>query len=242
MSGEPSWLLEARGLTAFYGPSQVLHGCSLSVAQGECVAVLGRNGVGKTTLVHALGGLMPIRDGSVIFDGEDLTHQPSEKRLAAGLTLVPQGHRVFGSLTVAENLAVAARGQDRTMAWHTQEVLERFPILRDRADQSAASLSGGQQQMLAVARALLGNGRLVLMDEPSEGLDPHRVALIGRIIRELKRRHTSVLLIEQRVTFAVNIADRVAFMERGEIVETVDGDEVRSDPASVARNLGLMVA
>lgn len=239
-------LLEAGGLTAFYGPSQVLHGCTIDVAAGECVAVLGRNGVGKTTLVHALAGLLPIRDGSVLLDGQDLTHRPAEKRLAAGMTLVPQGHRVFRSLTVAENLAVAARqpshdGASQTM-WQTEDVLERFPILAERAEQSAASLSGGQQQMLAVARAMLGNGRLMLMDEPSEGLDPHRVALIGRIVRELKDRGTAVLLIEQRVAFALKVADRVAFMERGEIVETVAGDEVRADPASVARNLGLMVA
>lgn len=234
-------LLEAHGLTAFYGPSQVLHGCSIDVADGECVAVLGRNGVGKTTLVHALTGLMPITAGSVQLDGQDLTHRPAEKRLAAGLTLVPQGHRVFRSLTVAENLAVAVRQQDQAGAWRTDDVLQRFPILDERAEQSAASLSGGQQQMLAVARALLGNGRLMVMDEPSEGLDPHRVALIGRILAELKDRGTAILLIEQRVAFALKVADRVAFMERGEIVETVSGDEVRADPESVARNLGLMV-
>jgi branched-chain amino acid transport system ATP-binding protein len=234
-------LLEAHGLTAFYGPSQVLHGCSIDVADGECVAVLGRNGVGKTTLVHALTGLMPITAGSVRLDGQDLTHRPVEKRLAAGLTLVPQGHRVFRSLTVAENLAVAVRQQDQAGAWRTDDVLQRFPILDERAEQSAASLSGGQQQMLAVARALLGNGRMMVMDEPSEGLDPHRVALIGRILAELKDRGTAILLIEQRVAFALKVADRVAFMERGEIVETVSGDEVRADPESVARNLGLMV-
>ncbi|CAN5641268.1 ABC transporter ATP-binding protein [soil metagenome] len=234
-------LLEAHGLTAFYGPSQVLHGCSIDVADGECVAVLGRNGVGKTTLVHALTGLMPITAGSVRLDGQDLAHRPVEKRLAAGLTLVPQGHRVFRSLTVAENLAVAVRQQNQAGAWRTDDVLQRFPILDERAEQSAASLSGGQQQMLAVARALLGNGRLMVMDEPSEGLDPHRVALIGRILAELKDRGTAILLIEQRVAFALKVADRVAFMERGEIVETVSGDEVRADPESVARNLGLMV-
>jgi branched-chain amino acid transport system ATP-binding protein len=233
-------LLEARDLDTYYGPSQVLHGCSIEVGEGECLAVLGRNGVGKTTLVHSLSGLIEIRKGHVRLGGEDLTHAPPEKRLVAGMTLVPQGHRVFKSLTVTENLTVAERRTGAEEAWTVDDVYDRFPILRERARQSAGNLSGGQQQMLAVGRAMLGNGRLVLMDEPSEGLDPQRVALIGDIIAELKQRGTSVLLVEQRVAFALRVADRVAFMVRGEVVESLDGDAVRADPDIVTRHLGLV--
>lgn len=232
-------LLDAQGLTAFYGPSQVLHGTSIHVDAGECVALLGRNGVGKTTLVHALGGLMATRSGTVTLGGTELSGKPPEKRLAAGLTLVPQGHRVFRSLTVEENLQVAVRpaGAD---GWTIADVYDRFPILEERARQSAGNLSGGQQQMLAVGRAMVGNGSIVLMDEPSEGLDPHRVALIGAIIGELKERGTAILLVEQRVAFALKVADRVAFMVRGEVVETLDAEAVRADPGSVTRHLGLV--
>lgn len=233
-------LLEARGLDTFYGPSQVLHECDIDVREGECLALLGRNGVGKTTLVHSLSGLLPLAAGSVTFAGQDISSLPPEKRLVAGMTLVPQGHRVFKSLTVEENLEVCLRRNAASDDWGMDEVYERFPILAQRTSQSAGSLSGGQQQMLAVAQALLGNGRLVLMDEPSEGLDPQRVALIASIVRELKARGTSVLLVEQRVAFALQSADRVAFMARGQVTETLDADVVRDDPEVVTRNLGLV--
>jgi branched-chain amino acid transport system ATP-binding protein len=235
-------LLEAQGLDTYYGPSQILHGCSIDVAEGECVALLGRNGVGKSTLIHTLGGLAPVKAGTVRLDGQDITSWPPERRLAAGMTLVPQGHRVFRSLTVEENLMVAERKSSGAGAWNRDDVLARFPILGDRAAQSAGSLSGGQQQMLAVGRAMLGNGRLMLMDEPSEGLDPQRVALIGSILNEVKGRGTAVLLVEQRVNFALRVADRVAFMVRGEIVEVLDGDVVRADPSAVTVHLGLVAS
>lgn len=232
-------LLEARELDTFYGPSQVLHGCSIEVEEGECLTILGRNGVGKTTLVHSLAGLLPVRRGTVALDGRDITGLAPEKRLAAGLTLVPQGHRIFRSLTVEENLQVAVRRGQRT-GWTLDDVYDRFPILQDRVRQSAGSLSGGQQQMLAVGRALLGNGRIMLMDEPSEGLDPHRVALIGSIIDELRQRGTAVLLVEQRVAFALKVADRVAFMSRGAVADTRSCEQVRADPKIVMDNLGLV--
>ena len=234
-------LLDAAGLDAYYGPSQVLHGCAVQVAEGECLALLGRNGVGKTTLVHALSGMHPLKAGTVTYDGQDITGFAPEKRLKHGITLVPQGHRVFRSLTVEENLSVATRPAVDG-GWTTKDVFERFPILSERAHQAAGSLSGGQQQMLAVGRAMLGNGRLMLMDEPSEGLDPQRVSLMAQIIEEVKGRGTSVLLVEQRVNFALKIADRVAFMVRGEIAETLPGEQVRKDPSIVTRNLGLVGA
>jgi branched-chain amino acid transport system ATP-binding protein len=232
-------LLEATGLETYYGPSQILHGCGIDVAEGECVALLGRNGVGKTTLVNTLAGLLPAKAGTVHFDGKDITGLAPERRLKAGMTLVPQGHRVFRSLTVDENLVVAQRPAGAG-GWSRDDVFERFPILQERSQQSAGSLSGGQQQMLAVGRAMLGNGRVVLMDEPSEGLDPQRVALIGSIIAEVKARGTAVLLVEQRVAFALKMADRVAFMVRGEVIDVLDIAEVRRDPDVVTRHLGLV--
>jgi len=232
-------LLEATDLDAFYGPSQVLHGCAVDVSEGECVALLGRNGVGKTTLVHTLAGLHAAKRGTVSFEGRDITHLTPEKRFRRGITLVPQGHRIFRSLTVAENLSVALRPVPQG-GWQLEDVFDRFPILTERADQEAGSLSGGQQQMLAVGRAMLGNGRLMLMDEPSEGLDPQRVALMADIIKEVKGRGTSVLLVEQRVAFALKVAERVAFMVRGEIAETLPAETVRRDASIVTRNLGLV--
>jgi branched-chain amino acid transport system ATP-binding protein len=235
-------LLEAKGLDTHYGHSQILHGCGIDIAQGECVALLGRNGVGKSTLVHTLAGLTEATAGTVALDGTDVTGWPPERRLDAGMTLVPQGHRVFRSLTVEENLQVAERKRGVDGAWTMADVLDRFPILGDRAAQSAGSLSGGQQQMLAVGRAMLGNGRVMLMDEPSEGLDPRRVALIGSIVEEVKARGTAVLLVEQRVKFALKVADRVAFMVRGEVVEVLDGATVRAEPSAVAVHLGLVAS
>ena len=235
-------LLDATGLDTFYGPSQVLHGCTIDVAEGECLALLGRNGVGKSTLVHTLAGHIPLKAGTVHLDGADITSWAPEKRLAGGVTLVPQGHRVFRSLTVKENLEVSQRRGAAADAWTMADVLERFPILADRHHQPAGSLSGGQQQMLAVGRAMLGNGRLVLMDEPSEGLDPKRVALIGSIVAELKARGTSILLVEQRVAFALKVADRAAFMVRGEIVEVLPGEQVRAAPDLVTTHLGLVAS
>ncbi len=233
-------LIEAERIDAFYGPGQVLHGCTVTVGDGECLALLGRNGAGKTTLVHVLAGLHAARGGRVVFDGVDITALPPEKRLRAGIALVPQGHRVFRSLTVEQNLEVAVRRSEG--GWSISDVYDRFQILGQRQSQLAGNLSGGQQQMLAVGRAMVANARLILMDEPSEGLDPQRVALVGSIIDEIRARGSAVLLVEQRVKFAVGIADRVAFMSRGEITEEYPSSVVREDPTIVTRALGLTVA
>lgn len=232
-------LIEAERLDAFYGPGQVLHGCSVNVAEGECLTLLGRNGAGKSTLVHVLAGMHPAKGGRIVFDGRDITGLPPEKRLRAGIALVPQGHRVFRSLTVEQNLDVAQRMTDG--GWAIADVYERFPILGQRRSQFAGNLSGGQQQMLAVGRAMVANARLILMDEPSEGLDPQRVALMGSIIDEIRARGSAVLLVEQRVKFAVGIADRIAFMTRGEITEEYQSQVVKEDPSIVTRALGLTV-
>ena len=228
-------LLEIIDLVAHHGPGQVLYGIGLEVAAGECLAVLGRNGMGKTTLVHTVAGLHPATAGRIVQDGVDVTDVTAEQRSRTGMALVPQGHRVFGSLTVAENLAVAARPGPHDLA----SVMTRFPILQERADQRAGDLSGGQQQILVVARALVANPRLVLMDEPSEGLDPRRVAMVTRMVEDLVGAGSGVLLVEQRLGFALRVATRVAVMERGSLTLVEDADAARSDPATLHDLLGL---
>lgn len=228
-------LLEIHDLVAHHGSGQVLYGIGLEVAAGECLAVLGRNGMGKTTLVHTVAGLHPATAGRIVVDGVDVTAMTAEQRSRAGMALVPQGHRVFGSLTVAENLAVAARPGPHDMA----SVMARFPILGERADQHAGDLSGGQQQLLVVARALVANPRVVLMDEPSEGLDPRRVAMVTGMVEDLLAAGSGVLLVEQRLGFALRIATRVAVMERGSLTLVEDAAAARTDPTTLHDLLGL---
>lgn len=227
-------LLDARGIDAHYGSSHVLHDAAVQVEAGECLAVLGRNGMGKTTLVHVLAGLHPVSSGTVRFKDVDITGMSAQARNHRGMALVPQGHRVFGSLTVAENLAVAAR--DRSSIG---DVMTRFPILADRRLQFAGNMSGGQQQILALARALVADADLVLMDEPSEGLDPKRIGQVGEVIRDLTARGCAVLLVEQRVTFALEAADHVAIMERGSIESVTTVADARAHPERIRAQLGL---
>jgi len=228
-------VLEVRDLTTHHGSGQVLYGVSLAVGAGECLAVLGRNGMGKTTLVHTVAGLHPATGGQVLLDEVDVTTVAAEQRNRAGMALVPQGHRVFGSLTVTENLAVAARPGPHDV----ESVLDRFPILRTRSGQRAGNLSGGQQQVLVVARALVANPAVVLMDEPSEGLDPRRVGMVVRMVDDLVAAGTGVLLVEQRVGFALRVATRVAIMERGTITREMDVADARGDPEAIHDLLGL---
>lgn len=228
-------MLEVVDLDAHHGPGQVLHGLSLTLGAGTCLAVLGRNGMGKTTLVRTLMGLHPTSSGRIVLDGHDLTARDARARQAAGMALVGQGHRVFRSLTVAENLAVV-RGADPA---RQARVLDRFPILSQRLGQVAASLSGGQQKMLMVGRALMADARVVLMDEPSEGLDPTRVARVAEAVTDLVDRGRGVLLVEQRLSFALEVADHVAVMERGVLVTHLTADEARGDPGALRRHLGL---
>lgn len=228
-------MLEVDGLTAHHGTGQVLHGVSLRVDAGECLVVLGRNGMGKTTLVHTIAGLHPASAGRVLLHGTDVTALPAEDRSDRGLALVPQGHRVFGSLSVRENLSVAARPG----RWSLADVLARFPILSDRAHQAAVTLSGGQQQILALARAMAANPTVVLMDEPSEGLDPRRVDQVVRVVEDLVAAGGVVLLVEQRVSVALRVADRVAILERGAVERTMDAAAARGDPGELQRLLGL---
>jgi branched-chain amino acid transport system ATP-binding protein len=193
----PEPVLAVADVHTYYGDSHVLHGVSLGVAPGEVVAILGRNGMGKTTLIRSVVGFTPPRRGRVSFKGDDITGWAPFRRIERGMALVPQGRRVFASLSVRENLDVARGGAGR---WDRERVFSLFPRLRERAPNRANKLSGGEQQMLAIGRSLMGNPALLLMDEPTEGLAPLLVREVGRVIGELKREGLSILLVEQSPT------------------------------------------
>ena len=207
-------MLDVDGIHTYYGDSHILHGVSLRVAAGEAVALLGRNGAGKTTMIRSIVGFTPPRDGRIVFDGESIHRWPAHRIARRGLALVPQGRRIFAPLTVRENLMLGARAA----GWSLERVFGLFPRLRERAEQSGGTLSGGEQQMLAIARALLTNGRLLLLDEPSEGLAPLIVREIGRVVKGLKGERLSILLVEQNYHLALQVADRVYVMNKGQIV------------------------
>jgi branched-chain amino acid transport system ATP-binding protein len=230
-------MLEVRDIHTYYGDSYVLQGISLSMAAGHCLGILGRNGVGKTTLVRSIIGFSPPRRGQVIFKERDVTRWSANRIVAAGIGLVPQGRRVFASLTVAENLEVAAPG--RPGPWTAAAVMELFPRLRERAGHRAGQLSGGEQQMLAIGRALMANPELLLMDEPTEGLAPLLVAEVGRVIDRLKGAGLSILLVEQNLAMALRAADHVHVLSRGKIVHSCAARALRDDRAITSRYLGL---
>jgi branched-chain amino acid transport system ATP-binding protein len=229
-------VLEVNDLHTYYGDSHVLHGVSLTVAAGEVLGILGRNGMGKTTVVRSIIGFTPPRRGLVRFKGEDITHAPPYLAVERGMGLVPQGRRVFPSLTVRENLEVARRGRGR---WTLERVLELFPRLAERARNRANKLSGGEQQMLAIGRALMTNPDLLLMDEPTEGLAPLIVREVGQIIGELRREGLSLLLVEQNLPFALAVADRVHVLSRGQIVHSSTPAELAANDEVKARHLGV---
>ncbi len=222
-------MLAVEAVHSYYGDSHVLHGVSLAVGRGEAVVLLGRNGVGKTTLIRSIVGFTPPRAGTIHLDGEPIHRLPSYRIAQRGIGLVPQGRRIFAPLTVVENLLLAARGGSGG-GWTAERVYEVFPRLRERRFQGGGTLSGGEQQMLALGRALLTNPRLLLLDEPSEGLAPMIVREIGRVLLRLKREGLSVLLVEQNVPLALRVADRVYVMSKGQIVwagrpAELDGNE-----------------
>jgi branched-chain amino acid transport system ATP-binding protein len=228
--------LEVEGVHTYYGESHVLQGISLRVDPGEVLAILGRNGMGKTTLIRTIIGFTPPREGRVLYEGTEITRLPPFRMVALGMALVPQGRRVFPSLSVRENLDVARRGEGR---WSLEQVYALFPRLRDRAGNRANKLSGGEQQMLAIGRALMSNPDLLLMDEPTEGLAPLLVREVGRVITELKRSGLSILLVEQNLALALSVADRVHVLSRGQIVHSGTPAELMGNDDVKTRYLGV---
>ncbi len=230
-------MLELSDVHTYYGESHVLQGITLSVGPGEVVTILGRNGMGKTTLMRSIIGFTPPRRGRVRFKGDDITRWPPYRMVERGMALVPQGRRVFASLTVRENLEVARRGQSGR--WTLPRVLELFPRLGDRVQSRANKLSGGEQQMLAIGRALMTDPDLLLMDEPTEGLAPLLVREVGRVIAELKREGLSILLVEQNLPLALSVADRVHILSRGQIVHSSRPAELMANEEVKSRYLGV---
>ncbi|MEO8255771.1 MAG: ABC transporter ATP-binding protein [Acidobacteriota bacterium] len=215
-------MLNVVDLHTYYGDSHVLQGVTLTVETGTVVAVLGRNGVGKTTLCRSIVGFTPARAGRVVFNDVDITRLPPHRIFHLRLNVVPQGRRIFPSLTVAENLAIARRAAARNVTpgagWDLDKVFGVFPRLAERRANRGNELSGGEQQMLAIARALVANPDLLVMDEPTEGLAPALVADVGHLIQRVRDEGTAVLLVEQNAAFAVKLADYVYVMSQGRIV------------------------
>ena len=228
-------MLEVSEIHTYYGESHVLQGVSLAVARGQVVALLGRNGMGKTTLIRSLIGFTPPRQGRVIFKGTDITRFPPFRSVAMGMGLVPQGRRIFPSLTVLENLSVATKGD----GWSLERIFTLFPRLKERLSHPGNKLSGGEQQMLAIARALMTNPDLLLMDEPTEGLAPLLVREVGRVLAELKSQGLSILLVEQSLPFALRVADHVNVLSRGWIVHTSSPAALLANEEVKSRFLGL---
>ena len=230
--------LEVEGLRSGYAGSLVLQGVDLQLAQGQALALLGRNGVGKSTLVNTVAGLVRPTSGSIRLDGAELAGRPPDVAARAGIGLVPQGRRVFGGLTVAEHLAVGVR-VGRTGRWGRGEVLDLLPRLAERLGHRGDELSGGEQQMLAIARALLTNPTLLLLDEPSDGLAPTVTAVVGEAVRDIVAAGTTVLLVEQDLRLAFSVAHEVAVMEKGNLVLRTTTAEFRRDAARARRLLGV---
>jgi branched-chain amino acid transport system ATP-binding protein len=231
-------LVELTDIHTYYGDSHVLQGVSLRAERGQVTAVLGRNGVGKTTLCRSLTGLTPPRRGRARFNGVDTTRLAPHRIREAGISLVPQGRRIFTSLSVHENLAIAARDANAKV-WSVPRVFELFPRLAERRDHGGGDLSGGEQQMLAIARALVANPTLLIMDEPTEGLAPSLVAEVGRLIGQLRKEGTSVLLVEQSAAFAVEVSDYVYVMSQGRIVHASEPQALWTNEEIKTQYLGV---
>jgi branched-chain amino acid transport system ATP-binding protein len=228
-------MLDVEAIQTYYGESHILHGVSIRVGEGEAVALLGRNGAGKTTLIRSVAGFTPPREGRVVFDGQPVQAWPAHRIARHGLALVPQGRRIFSPLTVRENLTLGARGKN----WTLERVYALFPRLAQRALQPGGTLSGGEQQMLAIGRALMTNGRMLVLDEPSEGLAPIVVREIGRIVEGLKGERLSILLVEQNYHLALRVADRVYVMNKGQIVWEGTPAALEADEDVKRRYLGV---
>ncbi|WP_222707850.1 ABC transporter ATP-binding protein [Zeimonas arvi] len=237
----PDPLLNVDRVHTYYGDSHVLHGLSLKLDAGRIVAILGRNGMGKTTLIRTVAGLTPPRDGDVLLRGRSLRGQPSFAIAQAGIALVPQGRRIFRSLTVRENLLLPTSMLSRPRAgrWTLDGVLEEFPQLAERIDNLGGALSGGEQQMLAVGRALMANPDTVLMDEPSEGLSPRLVLQVGEIMRRLREHGLAVMLVEQNLALAMSVADYIYVLSSGQFVFEGTPNQLSQSPEILDEHLGV---
>jgi branched-chain amino acid transport system ATP-binding protein len=229
-------MLSIQDVHTYYRDSYVLQGASLEIMQGQVAVLLGRNGVGKTTLARSIMGLTPARRGNIVFRNANITRMPAHRIARLGIGYVPQGRHVFRSLSVKEHLQVTARHDG---PWKFDRIVELFPNLRRRLGSLAGKLSGGEQQMLAAGRALAGNPELLLMDEPTEGLAPLMVRDLGRAILSLKESGTSILLIEQQLAFALRYADHVFIMNKGRIVHQCSPAELAADKETKLRYLGV---
>jgi branched-chain amino acid transport system ATP-binding protein len=229
-------ILELHGIDTYYGSSHILHGLSLGVAQGEVVALLGRNGAGKTTTLRSITGLTPPRSGAIRYKGGDIAGLDAYRISRMGIALVPETRDIFSYLTARENLAIARRPGSR---WQMDTVLERFPRLRARLESKGRLLSGGEQQMLAIARALMTGPDLLLLDEPSQGLAPLVVEAVMGTIQELKSERVSMLLVEQNAEMALQLADRVYVIDHGSVVFEGTPAELRGDWQVTTTYLGV---
>jgi branched-chain amino acid transport system ATP-binding protein len=235
--------LSLTNVNTLYGDSHILHDVSFSLEPGGVLALLGRNGAGKTTCISTIIGFLKPRDGDIRLFGEPIAGLSPERISHLGIGLVPQGRRIFASLTVQENLAVAQQRESTTdKPWSTDRIYNMFPRLRERHAQFAGTLSGGEQQMLAIGRALMGNPRVLLLDEPSEGLAPLIVAEVGRTIRLLKEEGQSIVLVEQNRQLALDVADQAVILNTGRCVFAGNAGEVLNNEELIAQNLGVFHA
>ena len=231
-------ILEVRDIHTYYGDAYVLQGLSLTLEQGQILGLLGRNGVGKTTLVNSIVGFTPPRRGKIYFKGADVTANSSFATVRNGIGIVPQGRRVFASLSVEENLAVAARSPERH-GWTVQRVYALFPRLAERRTQRAKTLSGGEQQMLAIGRGLMTNPDCLIMDEPSEGLAPIIIQGVWEAVAKLKQEGLSILLVEQNAALAMKLVDYVHVMSKGRVVYSAKPGELWANDDVKSRYLGI---
>jgi branched-chain amino acid transport system ATP-binding protein len=229
-------ILEVKNIDTYYGLGHILHDLSLKVDDGEVVALLGRNGAGKTTTLRSVTGLTPPKRGEILYKGSDISSVDPHLISRKGIAMVPETRDIFSYLTVKENLAIAER---RSSRWQMDTVLARFPSLRERLHHKGRELSGGEQEMLAIARALLTGPDLLLLDEPSQGLAPMVVSAVMATIRELKAQHVSMLLVEQNAEMALQLADRVYVIDHGSVVFEGTPDKLRADQQVTATYLGV---